>query len=127
MSEPQSSAINRGTDDEYVFPDDGIDWSAVRHIQGDEPTPATAPPRPGSSFSSYGFDNIGPLTDSDLATLNETERLAGLTTGELARSAHPPPTLDRHPDQKQTAPDPRVDLLVKEVYDLLVDTCTCPM
>ena len=105
MSQPNNPATSRHGDDEYEFSDelDGIDWSAVGPIEGDEPKPATTvqaqiqpsipeecdpppptepPPRPGSSSSSYGFPEIEALDEDDLAELDEMERLYGLTTGE---------------------------------------------
>ena len=109
---PQSNDFTSGLrDDEYEFPDDleGIDWSAVGPIEGDEPkpeiiarvqtqsslpesqSPATElPPRPSSSSSSYGFPDIGSLDENDLAELDETERLYGLTPGEYAQLIHRP-------------------------------------
>jgi hypothetical protein len=107
MSQLNSSATSRRDDDEYEFPDelDGIDWSTVGPIEGDEPKPeimarvsevgdpplsTEVPPRPGSSCSSYGFPDIGTLDEGDLAELNETERLYGLTTGELAQATYRP-------------------------------------
>lgn len=110
------TATGRHGDDEYEFPDEleGIDWSAVGHIEGDEPKPETTPrvseggdpplsaeppPRPGSSSSSYGFPDIGTLNEDDLAELDETERLYGLTTGELAQSTPPILILDRHVEE----------------------------
>jgi len=100
MSEPNYSATSRHDDNEYEFPDEleGIDWSAVGPIKGDEPKPETTapvsehsdqplfaelPPRPGSSSSSYEFPNIETLDEDDLAELDEMERLYGLTSGEL--------------------------------------------
>jgi hypothetical protein len=103
MSQPNNSMTTRRGDDEYEFPDEleGIDWSAVGPIEGDEPKPETTagvqtqppatddphpptepPPRPGSSSSSYGFDDIQTLDDDDLAELDQMERLYGLATGE---------------------------------------------
>ena len=104
MSQFNSSATGRHSDDEDEFPDEleGIDWSAVGPLEGDEPRPETTarvsedgdpllstepPPRPGSSSSSYGFPEIGTLDEDDLAELDEMERLYGFTTGEL----HPVP------------------------------------
>ena len=109
---PQSNDFTSGLrDDEYEFPDDleGIDWSTVGPIEGDEPkpeitarvqtqssipesqSPATElPPRPSSSSSSYGFPDIRSLDENDLAELNETERLYGLTPGECAQLIHRP-------------------------------------
>ena len=89
-----TSTTGQHDDDEYEFPDDleGIDWSIVGPIEGDEPKPETAsgsvappsdlPPRPGSSSSSYGFSDIETLDANDLAELDEIERLYGLTVGE---------------------------------------------
>jgi hypothetical protein len=99
-------------DDEYEFPDEleGIDWSAVGPIEGDEPKPERTarvqtqsalpesqeslatelPPRPGSSSSSYGFPDIGSLDEDDLAELNETERLYGLTPGDCTQLIYRP-------------------------------------
>jgi len=103
MSQPNNSTTSRRGEDEYEFPDEleGIDWSTVGHIEGDEPKsrtpaeqriqpftpdnpplPTELPPRPGSSASSYGFADIETLDENDLAELDETERLYGLTTGE---------------------------------------------
>ena len=102
MSQPNNSTTSLRDDDEYEFPDEleGIDWSAVGPIEGDEPKPETPaeeqtqsapddpppptelPPRPGSSSSSYGFTDIETLDEDDLAELDETERLYGLATGE---------------------------------------------
>lgn len=107
MSQPNYSATSRRGDDEYEFPDEleGIDWSSVGPIEGDEPKPETTarvsedgapplstelPPRPGSSASSYGFPEIDALDEDDLAELDETERLYGLITGELAHFSPPP-------------------------------------
>ena len=109
---PQSNDFTSGLrDDEYEFPDDleGIDWSTVGPIEGDEPkpeitarvqtqsslpesqSPATElPPRPSSSSSSYGFPDIGTLDEDDLAELNETERLYGLTSGDCTQPIHRP-------------------------------------
>jgi len=109
MSQPNNSTTSLRDDDEYEFPDEleGIDWSAVGLIEGDEPKPETPteeqtqsapddpppptelPPRPGSSSSSYGFTDIETLDEDDLAELDETERLYGLATGE--RTVHPLP------------------------------------
>ena len=109
MSQPNNPATSRHGDDEYEFSDelDGIDWSAVGPIEGDEPKPATTvqaqiqpsipeecdpppptepPPRPGSSSSSYGFSDLEALDEGELATLDEMEREYGLTTGEHERS-----------------------------------------
>jgi hypothetical protein len=107
MSQPNNSTTGlRG--DEYEFPDEleGIDWSAVGPIEGDEPKPETpaegqtqssAPPpptellsRPGSSSSSYGFADIETLDEDDLAELDETERLYGLATGEQTKPIRRP-------------------------------------
>lgn len=114
MSQLNSSATSRRDDDEYEFPDEleGIDWSTVGPIEGDEPKPGTTarvsedghpplstelPPRPGSSSSSYGFPDIETLDEDDLAELDETERLYGLTTGEPVPPAHQPHAhSDRH-------------------------------
>lgn len=103
MSQPNNSTTTRRDEDEYEFPDEleGIDWSVVGPIEGDEPKPETPageqiqrfapddpppptepPPRPASSSSSYGFAEIETLDENDLAELDETERLYGLTTGE---------------------------------------------
>lgn len=108
MSQSNSTTSRRG-DDEYEFPDEleGIDWSTVGPIEGDEPNPGTPageqtqssilddsplptelPPRPSSSSSSYGFADIETLDEDDLAELDETERLYGLTTGELTKPTH---------------------------------------
>ena len=117
MSQPNNSTTSLRDDDEYEFPDEleGIDWSAVGPIEGDEPKPETPaeeqtqsapddpppptelPPRPGSSSSSYGFTDIETLDEDDLAELDETERLYGLATGERTKSAHYPYAYgDRH-------------------------------
>ena len=111
MSQPNNSATSLCGDDEYEFPDEleGIDWSAVGPIEGDEPKPEIPaeeqtqssapddppssrelPPRPGSSSSSYGFTDIETLDEDDLAELDETERLYGLTTGEQTNPTQPP-------------------------------------
>jgi len=103
MSQRNSSTTSRRGDDEYEFPDEleGIDWSAVGPIEGDEPKPEATtgvqtqpsasdnpppptelPPRPGSSSSSYGFADIETLDENDLAELDQTERSYGLATGE---------------------------------------------
>lgn len=104
MSRSNNSATGRRGDDEYVFPDEleGIDWSTVGSIEGDEPklgteqtqpqssmsqggippSPTELPPRPGSSSSSYGFPDIATLDEDDLAELDETERLYGLAMRE---------------------------------------------
>jgi hypothetical protein len=108
MSQPNSTTGRR--DDEYEFPDEleGIDWSAVGPIEGDEPKsettagaqtqtsapdesppPTEPPPRPGSTSSSYGFADIETLDEDDLAELDETERLYGLATGEWMRPTTP--------------------------------------
>lgn len=104
MSQPSDSAIRCHGADEDEFPDDleGIDWSVVGPIEGDEPKPEKAakanfqpsipeesdppqptelPPRPGSSSSSYGFE-IETLDEDDLATLDGMERSNGLIAGE---------------------------------------------
>jgi len=100
MSRPINSTAGWHSDDEYEFPE-GIDWSAVGPIEGDEPNlvttagaqtqpfapsnppPSSEPPqRPGSSSSSYGFTDFETLDEGDLAELDETERLYGLVTGE---------------------------------------------
>ena len=102
MSQPNNSATGLRGDDEYEFPDEleGIDWSTVGSIEGDEPKteeqtqssapddpppPTELPPRPGSSSSSYGFADIETLDEYDLAELDETERLYGLATGEQTK------------------------------------------
>jgi len=110
MPQPNNPATSRRDDDEYEFPDEleGIDWSTVGPIEGDEPKPETAtgaqtqssapvgpppptepPPRPGSSSSSYGFADIETLDEGDLAELDETERLYGLATGERPQLTAP--------------------------------------
>ena len=111
MSQPNNSTTGRRGDDEFEFLDEleGIDWSTVGPIEGDEQKPETAvgeqiqssapgdppppmelPLRPGSSSSSYGFADIETLDEGDLAELDETERLYGLTTGERTQSTHYP-------------------------------------
>ena len=120
MSQPNNSTTGLCGNDEYEFPDEleGIDWSAVGPIEGDEPKretpeeqtqssapddpppPTELPPRPGSSSSSYGFADIETLDEDDLAELNETERLYGLTTGEQTKSTHRPYAHDdRHVEE----------------------------
>lgn len=106
MAQLNYSVTSRRDDDEYEFADglEGIDWSAVGPLEGDEPKQGTTtpvsedggpplstelPPRPGSSCSSYGFPDIGTLDEDDLARLNEAERLYGLATGELERPRSP--------------------------------------
>ncbi|KAF9647476.1 hypothetical protein BDM02DRAFT_3270184 [Thelephora ganbajun] len=104
MPQPNNPTTSRRGDDEYEFPDEleGIDWSVVGPIEGDEPKPETAttgqtqssvpnehpppmelPPRPDSSSSSYGFAEIETLDEDDLAELDQTERLYGLATEEV--------------------------------------------
>lgn len=109
MSQSNNSATSRRGDDEYEFPDEleGIDWSSVGPIEGDEPKPETTvqtqssapvdpppltepPPRPSSSSSSYGFPDIETLDEDDLAELDETERLYGLAAGERTHLAYHP-------------------------------------
>ena len=106
--QPNTSTTSRRDDDEYEFPDEleGIDWSVVGPIEGDEPEPETTaveqtqtsapvvpptdlPPRPGSSSSSYGFADIETLDADDLAELDETERLYGLVTGKWKQLTPP--------------------------------------
>ena len=111
MPQPNNSVASQRDDDEYEFPDEleGIDWSAVGSVEGDEPAPEPTagvqtqlsatdglppptepPPRPGSSSSSYGFTDIETLDEEDLAELNEMERLYGLVTGEPLTPTHHP-------------------------------------
>ncbi|KAF9785951.1 hypothetical protein BJ322DRAFT_1210521 [Thelephora terrestris] len=110
MSQPSNATTSGHVYDEYEFPDEleGIDWSAVGPIEGDEPKPETTtqvqtqssvpeentpspptelPPRPSSSSSSYGFPEIDALDEGDLAELDETERLYGLITEEIPGNA----------------------------------------
>lgn len=121
MSQPNNHTTGLRCDDEYEFPDEleGIDWSAVGPIEGDEPKPEIAaeeqtqssapddpplsmelPPRPASSSSSYGFADIETLDEDDLAELDETERLYGLTTGEQTQlTSHPCAYRDRRAEE----------------------------
>lgn len=121
MSQPNNPATSLRCEDEYEFPDEleGIDWSAVGPIEGDEPKPEIAPveqtqfsapddpslptelpPRPASSSSSYGFADIETLDEDDLAELDETERLYGLTTGEqIQLTSHPCVHCDRRAEE----------------------------
>lgn len=106
MSGLNNTATSWRSDDEYEFPDEleGIDWSVVGPIEGDEPKPESTtavrvqqlapegpphhtelPPRPGSSSSSYGFTDIETLDEDDLAELDETERQYGLVAGQWPR------------------------------------------
>jgi len=101
MSQSNNSTTNWCDDDDYEFGLDGIDWSAIGRIEGDEPEskviagaktqpstssdpppPTEIPPRAGSSPSSYGFADIETLDEDDVAKLEETERLYALETGE---------------------------------------------
>jgi hypothetical protein len=99
--------VSRSSNDEDEYPNDfeGIDWSLVTYLEGDEkgpqaPIPIAAtigdvpasslepPPRPLSSTSSYGFADVQTLDDDDLAILDQIQRLAGGVPGEFAEPTH---------------------------------------
>lgn len=117
MSQPNDPTTSLCCDGEYEFPDEleGIDWSVVGPIEGDEPKPeeqtqssapddpslpTDLPSRPASRSSSYGFADIETLDEDDLAELDETERLYGLTTGEQTQlTSYPCAHRDRHAEE----------------------------
>jgi len=118
MSRPDNATTGWHSDDEYEFPE-GIDWSTVGPIEGDEPNlgvqtqppassnpppPSELPQRPGSSSSSYGFTDLETLNEDDLAELDETERLYGLVTGEWTEPIHQSPPQCAHRDRHGERP-----------------------